>query len=443
MKVSQNFSKDIELLVDSTLKEKNKNIEFEYRPSAFLELKGTISKKDNFIEINLPKLPEEELETFAKHMGEKEYSYSAKNENQTYSYDAKRNEVAMFTKLENDIRNITELGLKKFKNLKSTNFRHINEDGNGNKTESLLKNGKIVKINYNNFNYSEDMSKEKLNKEIAKLKYNEAAILRNYFEENPETVVPKIIQSLRNRVKVKEKQLFEYEDDNEEILKIIEIPENYTGKDLAESISLKIGMTGTTVNLKREQYNLVPALMENSKFLNAKCYVNFTLNRPKDEKFYLDPKSIEIQLQGMRTLNIKKSYETASTYKEMFKLGNDTSIKIYDEFRAPIYSEEAERQIIEYSVDDRRADPEDFEMAKEVSLLNGKKIYIKDRLENAYSIKGDSFSIRSGEFAFISDGPENYIKKNNLDKIFKNISCRDGVLKGAKEEKQKNFSMGR
>ena len=77
---------------------------------------------------------------------------------------------------------------------------------------------------------------------------------------------------------------------------------------MAESISLKIGMTGTTVNLKREQYNLVPTLMENSKFLNAKCYVNFTLNRPKDEKFYLDPKSIEIQLQGMRTLNIKKSY---------------------------------------------------------------------------------------------------------------------------------------
>ena len=133
MKVSQNFSKDIELLVDSTLKEKNKNIEFEYRPSAFLELKGTISKKDNFIEINLPKLPEEELETFAKHMGEKEYSYSAKNENQTYSYDAKRNEVAMFTKLENDIRNITELGLKEFENFNNTNFRYINEDENGNK----------------------------------------------------------------------------------------------------------------------------------------------------------------------------------------------------------------------------------------------------------------------------------------------------------------------
>lgn len=442
MKVSQNFSKDIELLVDSTLKEKNKNIEFEYRPSAFLELKGTISKKDNFIEINLPKLPEEELETFAKHMGEKEYSYSAKNENQTYSYDAKRNEVAMFTKLENDIRNITELGLKEFENFKNTNFRYINEDENGNKTESLVKNGKIAKINYNNFNYAENMSKEKLNKEIAKLKYSETAILKNYFEENPELVNKKIIQSLKNEAKAKEKLLFKYEDHNEEILKIIEIPENYTIKDLAESISLKIGMTGTTVNLEPKQYSIVPELMKNSKVLNKECYVNFTLGKPKDEKFYLDPNSIEIELQGTRYLNVKESYETASAYKEMLKLENDTSIQIYDEFREPIYSEEAMRQVIERYID-RRADLEDFEQAKEVSLLSGKKIYIKDRLENAFSIKGNSFSIRSGEFAFVDDETKNYIKKNNLDKIFENISCRDGILKGKKEEKQKNFSMVR
>ena len=373
MKVSQNFSKDIELLVVSTLKEKNKNIEFEYRPSAFLELKGTISKKDNFIEINLPKLPEEELETFAKHMGEKEYSYSAKNENQTYSYDAKRNEVAMFTKLENDIRNITELGLKEFENFKNTNFRYINEDENGNKTESLVKNGKIAKINYNNFNYAENMSKEKLNKEIAKLKYSEIAILKNYFEENPELVNKKIIQSLKNEAKAKEKLLFKYEDHNEEILKIIEIPENYTIKDLAESISLKIGMTGTTVNLEPKQYSIVPELMKNSKVLNKECYVNFTLGKPKDEKFYLDPNSIEIELQGTRYLNVKESYETASAYKEMLKLENDTSIQIYDEFREPIYSEEAMRQVIERYID-RRADLEDFEQAKEVSLLSGKKI---------------------------------------------------------------------
>ena len=442
MKVSQNFSKDIELLVVSTLKEKNKNIEFEYRPSAFLELKGTISKKDNFIEINLPKLPEEELETFAKHMGEKEYSYSAKNENQTYSYDAKRNEVAMFTKLENDIRNITELGLKEFENFKNTNFRYINEDENGNKTESLVKNGKIAKINYNNFNYAENMSKEKLNKEIAKLKYSEIAILKNYFEENPELVNKKIIQSLKNEAKAKEKLLFKYEDHNEEILKIIEIPENYTIKDLAESISLKIGMTGTTVNLEPKQYSIVPELMKNSKVLNKECYVNFTLGKPKDEKFYLDPNSIEIELQGTRYLNVKESYETASAYKEMLKLENDTSIQIYDEFREPIYSEEAMRQVIERYID-RRADLEDFEQAKEVSLLSGKKIYIKDRLENAFSIKGNSFSIRSGEFAFVDDETKNYIKKNNLDKIFENISCRDGILKGKKEEKQKNFSMVR
>lgn len=442
MKVSQNFSKDIELLVVSTLKEKNKNIEFEYRPSAFLELKGTISKKDNFIEINLPKLPEEELETFVKHMGEKEYSYSAKNENQTYSYDAKRNEVAMFTKLENDIRNITELGLKEFENFKNTNFRYINEDENGNKTESLVKNGKIAKINYNNFNYAENMSKEKLNKEIAKLKYSEIAILKNYFEENPELVNKKIIQSLKNEAKAKEKLLFKYEDHNEEILKIIEIPENYTIKDLAESISLKIGMTGTTVNLEPKQYSIVPELMKNSKVLNKECYVNFTLGKPKDEKFYLDPNSIEIELQGTRYLNVKESYETASAYKEMLKLENDTSIQIYDEFREPIYSEEAMRQVIERYID-RRADLEDFEQAKEVSLLSGKKIYIKDRLENAFSIKGNSFSIRSGEFAFVDDETKNYIKKNNLDKIFENISCRDGILKGKKEEKQKNFSMVR
>ena len=277
----------------------------------------------------------------------------------------------------------------------------------------------------------------KLNKEIAKLKYSETAILKNYFEENPELVNKKIIQSLKNEAKAKEKLLFKYEDHNEEILKIIEIPENYTIKDLAESISLKIGMTGTTVNLEPKQYSIVPELMKNSKVLNKECYVNFTLGKPKDEKFYLDPNSIEIELQGTRYLNVKESYETASAYKEMLKLENDTSIQIYDEFREPIYSEEAMRQVIERYID-RRADLEDFEQAKEVSLLSGKKIYIKDRLENAFSIKGNSFSIRSGEFAFVDDETKNYIKKNNHDKIFENISCRDGILKGKKEEKQKD-----
>ena len=76
--------------------------EFEYTIYPKFNLKGEIINLLNETEIRLPKIPDEYLESVVNVLSEKNYNYSVKNEDLSYSYDASRNELCLKTGRENN-----------------------------------------------------------------------------------------------------------------------------------------------------------------------------------------------------------------------------------------------------------------------------------------------------------------------------------------------------
>lgn len=151
---------------------------FEYTIYPELDLKGVIKNVSGETEIKLPKIPDAYLESVVNILGERNYNYSVKNEDLSYSYDASKNELCLKTGRETDMKHIVREGLEKFGNFKDAEFKYINTDSEGNTMSSIMKNGLIKEISYKNFRYSDTMNGEETEKELGKLKYNEVAVLK-------------------------------------------------------------------------------------------------------------------------------------------------------------------------------------------------------------------------------------------------------------------------
>lgn len=444
------FADGIAELADqmANAKDSKRYQEFEY--TFYLELysKGEIINLSDETEIRLPKIPDEYLESVVNVLGEKNYNYSVKNEDLSYSYDASENELCLKTGRETDMKHIVREGLEEFGNFKDAEFKYINTDSEGNTMSSVMKGELIKEINYKNFHYSNSISGEEIEKELDKLKYNEVAVLNGKWaydrlEQTPDTENRNLINALEKVEGNKAAELFLYDYAGDQTLQFIDIPENYTAKELAQSIRWWIDEEPDIIfNIKPGQEKIIPELFKHGKELNEVQNINFTLDRPEEEVFYLNRYGATVILFDEKERNIEECYEILKSRKSEMNLSKVLDFDIYNgdhcivkddgEFVIEIYLSEAPSF-------------ETLKKAQNISKDAGKIIRIEDNKGDVLKVDGDTLHLWISSKKMDESSLKNFIKENKFDKLFPLVKSKGKVIydNEAKKEDVKNKAKAR
>lgn len=431
---SQNYFADgIAELADqmANAKESERYKEFEYTIYPEFDLKGNIINLSDETEIKLPKIPEAYLESVVNVLGERNYNYSVKNEELSYSYDASKNELCLKTEKEIDMKHIVREGLEDFGNFKNAEFKYINTDSEGNTMSSIMKGDLIKEISYKDFHYKDTMNSEEMEEELDKLKYNEVAVLKGKWaydrlEQTPDAVNRNLINALEKVEGNKATELFLYDYASDQTLQFINIPENYTAKDLAQSIRWWIDEeTDIVLNIKPGQEKIIPELFKHGKELNEVQNIAFTLNRPSKEVFYLNRDGATVMLFDENERNIEECYEILQSRKNEMNLSKVLDFEIYNgdhciakhegEFMIEIYPSE------EFSF-------ETLKKVQNISRDSGKIIRIENDKGDAFKVDGDMLHLWISSKKMDESSLKNFIKENKFDKLFSVVKSRGKLI---------------
>lgn len=448
---SQNYFADgIAELADqmANAKDSKRYQEFEYTIYPELDLKGEIINLSDEAEIKLPKIPDAYLESIVNVLGERNYNYSVKSEDLSYSYDASKNELCLKTGRETDMKHIVSEGLEDFGNFEDAEFKYINTDSEGNTMSSIMKGDLIKEINYKDFHYSNSMNGEEMEKELDKLKYNEVAVLNGKWtydrlEQTPDTENRNLINALEKVEGNKAADLFLYDYAGDQTLQFIDIPENYTAKDLAQSIRWWIDEeAGIVFNIKPGQEKIIPELFKHGKELNEVQNITFTLNRPDEEVFYLNRDGATVMLFDEKERNIEECYEILQSRKSEMNLSKVLDFEIYNGDHC-IAKHESEFLIELYPSETPSF--ETLKKAQNISKDTGKIIRIEDKKGNVFKVDGDMLHLWMQGKKMDESSLKNFIKENKFDKLFSVAKSRGKMIydNEAKKEDIKNKSKAR
>ncbi len=448
---AQNYFADgIAELADqmANAKESERYKEFEYMIYPEFDLKGEIINLSDEIEIKLPKIPEAYLESVVNVLGEKNYNYSVKNEDLSYSYDASKNELCLKTGMETDMKHIVREGLEDFGNFENAEFKYINTDSEGNTMSSVMKGNLIKEINYKDFHYTDSMSGEEMEKELDKLKYNEVAVLNGKWaydrlEQTPDTENRNLINALEKVEGNKAADLFLYDYAGDHTLQFINIPENYTAKDLAQSIRWWIDEEADIIfNIKQGQEKVIPELFKHGKELNEVQNINFTLDRPEEEVFYLNRYGATVILFDEKERNIEECYEILQARKSEMNLSKVLDFEIYSGDHC--IAKKAGEFVIELYPSETSSF-ETLKKAQNISKDTGKIIRIEDKKGDVLKVDGDTLHLWISSKKMNESSLKNFIKENKFEKLFSVVKSRGKLIydNEAKKEDVKNKSKAR
>ena len=448
---TQNYFADgIAELADQMVntKDSKRYQEFEYTIYPELDLKGEIINLSDETEIKLPKIPDAYLESVVNVLGERNYNYSVKNEDLSYGYDASKNELCLKTERETDMKHIVREGLEDFGNFEDAEFKYINTDSEGNIMSSIMKDDLIKEINYKDFRYRDSMSSEEMEKELDKLKYNEVAVLNGKWaydslEQTPDTENRNLINALEKVEGNKAAELFLYDYAGDHTLQFIDIPENYTAKDLAQSIRWWIDEEDDIVfNIKPGQEKIIPELFKYGKELNEVQNITFTLDRPDTEVFHLNRDGATVMLFDEKERNIEECYEILQSRKSEMNLSNVLDFEIYNGDYC-IAKHEGEFMIELYP--SKEFSFETLKKAQNISKDTGKIIRIEDNKDNVFKVDGDTLHLWMQGKKMEESSIKNFIKENKFDKLFSVVKSRGKLIydNEAKKEDVKKKSKAR
>ena len=447
---SQNYFADgIAELADqmANTKDSKRYQEFEYTIYPEFDLKGEIINHSDETEIKLPKIPEAYLESVVNVLGKKNYNYSVKNEELSYSYDASKNELCLKTGMETDMKHIVREGLEDFGNFEDAEFKYINTDSEGNTMSSIMKGDLIKEINYKDFHYSDSMSGEEMEKELDKLKYNEVAVLNGKWaydrlEQTPDTENRNLINALEKVEGNKAADLFLYDYAGDHTLQFVDIPENYTAKDLAQSIRWWIDEENDIVfNIKPGQEKIIPELLRHVDELREVQNIAFTLDRPEKEIFYLHSDGAKVMLFDENERNIEECYEILQSRKNEMNLSKVLEFEIYN-------GDHCIANAGEFSIELYPSEKFSFEALKKVQNISkdSKKIIrIEDNKGNVFKVDGDMLHLWISSKKMDESSLKNFIKENKFDKLFSVVKSKGKLIydNEAKKEDVKNKSKAR
>ena len=430
---SQNyFASGIAELADqmANAKESERYKEFEYTIYPELYSKGEIINLSDETEIKLPKIPDAYLESVVNVLGKRNYNYSVKNEDLSYGYDASKNELRLKTGRETDMKHIVREGLENFGKFKDAEFKYTNTDSEGNTMSSIMKGGLIKEINYKDFHYSDSMSSEEMEKELDKLKYNEVAVLNGKWaydrlEQTPDTENRNLINALEKVEGNKAADLFLYDYAGDHTLQFIDIPENYTAKDLAQSIRWWIDEENDIIfNIKPGQEKIIPELLRHVDELREVQNIAFTLDRPEKEIFYLHSDGAKVMLFDENERNIEECYEILQSRKNDMNLSKALEFEIYN-------GDHCIANAGEFSIELYPSEKFSFEALKKVQNISkdtGKIIRIEDNKGNVFKVDGDMLHLWMPGKKMDESSIKNFIKENKFDKLFSVVKSRGKLI---------------
>jgi hypothetical protein len=456
-------SKLEETLTEIANKMKNDEaIDFEYTGPFGETKKGKIKKIEDKIKIELPENSYPNIVVNA--LSNPGFNYTVIGEGSTFNYDSSKNILECFTSEDTNMKNLTANGMENFWNFENLKFKYFNTDLNGLVTGTVVNGQKIEEINFKDFHYHCNMDNSVLASELKKLKFNEISMLHEILSSGIlefDKTFYNLNKELEETVSFQKDELafelFRYDYENHDTVKIKKIPENYSDKDIASSIAAYIeGDEDLTINLEEDQADLVKRLISHTEELNERGAVNFTFDLPKQIIFSLQEDNVYISFEKDFETNFKKSYDIIDMYKSnLVDEKSNVSTTIFDK--------EGDILITDNCLDDdgkkkensfayfspKKIEKEDIEKAQMISSYEGKNFLLSDKTNgNQFLISKNflEFKLRDQKYNELSipqkmNFLKEYTEKNGFDKIFEKIRSDGLNIKGGSiaDNKVKNF----
>lgn len=456
-------SKLAETLTELVNKMKNDEvIDFEYSDPFNETKKGKITKTEDKIKIELPENSYSNI--VVNGLANPGFNYTVIGEGSTFNYDSSKNVLECLTFEDTNMKNLTANGMEEFWNFENLKFKYSNTDSNGLVTDTVINGQKIEEINFKDFHYHYDMDNSDLASELKKLKFNEISILNEILSSG----ILEFDKTFYNLNKKLEKatsfqkdelaiELFRYDYENHDTVKIKKIPENYSDKDIASSIAAYVeGDEDLTINLEEDQADLVKRIIKHTEELNERGAINFTFDLPREIVFSLQEDNIYINFEKDFETNFKKSYDIIDMYKmNLVDEKSNVSTTIFDK--------EGDILITDNCLDDdgkkkensfayfssKKIEKEDIEKVQMISSYEGKNFLLSDKTNrNQFLISKDflEFKLRDQKYNELSipqkmNFLKEYTEKNGFDKIFEKIRSDGLNIKGGSisDNEVKNF----
>ena len=195
-------------------------------------------------------------------------------------------------------------------------------------------------------------------------------------------------------------------------------------------------------NIKPGQEKIIPELFKHGKELNEVQNINFTLDRPEEEVFYLNRYGATVMRFDEKERNIEECYEILKSRKSEMNLSKVLDFDIYNGDHC-IVKDDGEFVIELYPSETPSF--ETLKKAQNISKDTGKIIRLEDKKGDVLKVDGDTLHLWISSKKMDESSLKNFIRENKFDKLFSVVKSRGKLIydNEAKKEDVKNKSKAR
>ena len=397
------------------------------------------------IKVNFEGSNEGLLDRISLKLRKKDCNYHLKDDNININRLFSEKSFEKTTERDEDFKNFIREALNM--DFPNENFKYINTDKKGNVSKAVVRNNEIEELSFKNFNYVKGMDNALLEKQIKALKYNEISFLNNAFKHkfcyNLENSSNKFLKETVDKI---EKQLSsQIFFANDKTIAIKNFPEEYTPKEIVQSLdgyykvnSLLYLDYPPVLELSEEQRDLIKIFSENVS--DFPPFLDFSLGNPEEVTFNLRENEIIVKKKKDFDESIDKLFPEIEIYKAIFNGDNNSTVSIRNKNDLDVIADVGSTGEIKYLCKDE-LEEELLIKSKEVSKYENRPVKILAKGHNIIEIKGNNISLKFNQEVMESlknsekiKKVNEFVKKYNLEKNFKNIECEGADF----ELKQKN-----
>lgn len=388
------------------------------------------------IKVNFEGSNEGLLNRISLKLRKKDCNYHLKDDNININRLFSEKSFEKTTERDEDFKNFIREALNM--DFPNENFKYINTDKKGNVSKAVVRNNEIEELSFKNFNYVKGMDNALLEKQIKALKYNEISFLNNAFKHkfcyNLENSSNKFLKETVDKI---EKQLSsQIFFANDKTIAIKNFPEEYTPKEIVQSLdgyykvnSLLYLDYPPVLELSEEQRDLIKIFSENVS--DFPPFLDFSLGNPEEVTFNLRENEIIVKKKKDFDESIDKLFPEIEIYKAIFNGDNNSTVSIRNKNDLDVIADVGSTGEIKYLCKDE-LEEELLIKSKEVSKYENRPVKILAKGHNIIEIKGNNISLKFNQEVMESlknsekiKKVNEFVKKYNLEKNFKNIECEN------------------
>ena len=397
------------------------------------------------IKVNFEGSNEGLLDRISLKLRKKDCNYHLKDDNININRLFSEKSFEKTTERDEDFKNFIREALNM--DFPNENFKYINTDKKGNVSKAVVINNEIEELSYKNFNYVKGMDNALLEKQIKDLKYNEISFLNHAFKHkfcyDFKNASNKFFKETVDKFeKELSAQIFSVDG---KTITIKNLPKEYTPNEIVQSLdgyykvnSLLYLDYPPVLELSEEQRDLIKIFSENVS--DFPPFLDFSLGNPEEVTFNLRENEIIVKKKKDFDESIDKLFPEIEIYKAIFNGDNNSTVSIRNKNDLDVIADVGSTGEIKYLCKDE-LEEELLIKSKEVSKYENRPVKILAKGHNIIEIKGNNISLKFNQEVMESlknsekiKKVNEFVKKYNLEKNFKNIECEGADF----ELKQKN-----